>query len=182
MHKDLVFLLKYKMTMQESVFITYNPSSDNEKNIALDLFKKGKQNGYFIYLPERNNYFSKISQQTKLNIDSSKWFVIFSTSQLSETVRDEIEYAFTSKNDSNIIVIYSKHFGKNIDFPNNKPIEMYIDDYNFNSIEQFKSDLFEKIKPVKNIKEKEGASGLEILLGVGAALLLLNALSSDKKK
>ena len=168
--------------MQESVFITYNPNSDNEKNIALDLFRKGKQNGYFIYLPERNNYFSRISQQTKLNIDSANWFVIFSTSQLSETVKDEIEYAFNSKKDSNIIVIYSKHFGKNIDFPNNKPIEMFIDDYNLNSIEQFKRDLFEKIKPVRSIKEKEGASGLEILLGVGAALLLLGALTSDKKK
>ena len=93
--------------MQESVFITYNPNSDNEKNIALDLYKKGKQNGYFIYLPERNNYFSRISQQTKLNIDSANWFVIFSISQLSETVKDEIEYAFKSKKDSNIIVIYS---------------------------------------------------------------------------
>ena len=59
---------------------------------------------------------------------------------------------------------------------------MFIDDYNLNSIEQFKRDLFEKIKPVGNIKEKEGVSGLEILLGVGAALLLLSALTSDKKK
>jgi hypothetical protein len=168
--------------MQESVFITYNPNSDNEKNIALDLYRKGKQNGYFIYLPERNNHFSRISQQTKLNIDSSNWFVIFSTSQLSETVKDEIEYAFNSKIDSNIIVIYSKHFGKNIDFSNRKPIEMFIDDYSLNSIEQFKRDLFEKIKSVRNIKEKEGVSGLEMLLGVGAALLLLGALSSDKKK
>ena len=59
---------------------------------------------------------------------------------------------------------------------------MFIDDYNLNSIEQFKRDLFEKIKPVNNSKEKEGISGLEILLGVGAALLLLGALSSDNKK
>lgn len=168
--------------MQESIFITYNPDSINEENIALDLYKKGKQNGYFIYLPERNNYSSKISQQTKINIDSSKWFIIFSTAQLSDTVREEIEYAFKSKADNNIIVIYSKHSGKNIDFPNNKPTEMFIDDYNLNSIEQFKKDLFDKLKTSKKSTEKSGTSGLEVLLGIGAALLLLSALSSDKKK
>lgn len=167
--------------MQNSIFITYNPSSENEKNIALDLFRKGRQNGYFIYLPERN-YFNRLTQQTKSNIDSSNWFVIFSTSPLSDMVRDEIEYAFKSKNDNQIIVIYSKHFGKNIDFPANKPIEMYIDDYDLNSIEKFKDDLFDKISPKAKPQDKEGLSGLEILLGVGAAILLLGALTSDKKK
>lgn len=49
---------------------------------------------------------------------------------------------------------------------------MFIDDYNLNSIEQFKKDLFEKNQACKESKEKEGASGLETLLGVGAALLI----------
>lgn len=167
--------------MQESIFITYNPDSENEKNIAVDLFRKGRQNGYFIYLPERN-YFNKLTPQTKSNIDSSNWFVIFSTSQLSDTVREEIEYAFKSKKDNQIIVIYSNHNGKNLNFQGRKPVEMYIDDYDLNSIEKFKVDLFEKIAPKIKPKEKEGASGLEILLGIGAAILLLGALTSDKKK
>ena len=167
--------------MQESIFITYNPNSDKEKNIALDLFKKGKQNGYFIYLPERNSIFPNLTTQTKLNINSSNWFVIFSTSPLSETVAKEIEYAWNVNKEIKIIVIYSKHFGKNINFQNTKPIEMFIDDYNFNSIEQFKIDLFKKINSITNTNQIKGASGLEVLLGVGAALLLLSALSSDKK-
>lgn len=167
--------------MQNSIFITYNPDSINEKNIAIDLFRKGRQNGYFIYLPERN-YFNKLTPQTKANIDSSNWFVIFSTSNLSQTVREEIEYALKSKKDNQVIVIYSNHNGKNIDFQGKNPIEMYIDDYNLNSLEKFKVDLFERISPKKKIQNKEGLSGLEILLGVGAAILLLGALTSEKEK
>ena len=87
--------------MQNSIFITYNPDSINEKNIAIDLFRKGRQNGYFIYLPERN-YFNRLSPQTKANIDSSNWFVIFSTTNLSKTVTEEIEYALKSKKDNQI--------------------------------------------------------------------------------
>ena len=167
--------------MQNSIFITYNPDSINEKNIAIDLFRKGRQNGYFIYLPERN-YFNRLTPQTKANIDSSNWFVIFSTSNLSQTVREEIEYALKSKKDNQVIVIYSNHNGKNIDFQGKNPIEMYIDDYDLNSLEKFKVDLFERISPKKKIQNKEGLSGLEILLGVGAAILLLGALTSEKEK
>lgn len=166
--------------MQDSIFITYNPNSVNEKNIADDLFRKGRQNGYFIYLPERR--LGRLTPQTKANIDSSNWFVIFSTSPLSETVREEIDHAFKTKQDNHIIVIYSNRTGKNINFSNRQPIEMYIDDYDLNSIERFKTDLFNRISP-KIVKQgKEGLSGLEIILGVGAAILLLGALASDKKK
>ena len=167
--------------MQNSIFITYNPDSINEKNIAIDLFRKGRQNGYFIYLPERN-YFNRLSPQTKANIDSSNWFVIFSTTNLSKTVTEEIEYALKSKKDNQVIVIYSNHNGKNIDFQGKNPIEMYIDDYDLNSLEKFKIDLFERISSNKKTQNKEGVSGLEILLGVGAAILLLGALTSKKEK
>ena len=167
--------------MQDSIFITYNPDSINEKNIAIDLFRKGRQNGYFIYLPERN-YFNRLSPQTKANIDSSNWFVIFSTTNLSKTVTEEIEYALKSKKDNQVIVIYSNHNGKNIDFQGKNPIDMYIDDYDLNSLEKFKIDLFERISSDKKTQNKEGVSGLEILLGVGAAILLLGALTSKKEK
>lgn len=166
--------------MQDSIFITYNPNSVNEKNIADDLFRKGRQNGYFIYLPERR--LNKLTPQTKANIDASNWFVIFSTSPLSDTVREEIDYALRKKQDNHIIVIYSNRTGKNINFPNRHPIEMYINDYDLNSLERFKTDLFNRISP-KTVKQgKEGLSGLEILLGVGAAILLLGALTGEKKK
>lgn len=71
---------------------------------------------------------------------------------------------------------------KNIDFQGKNPIEMYIDDYDLNSLEKFKIDLFERISSDKKTQNKEGVSGLEILLGVGAAILLLGALTSKKEK
>ncbi|MFD0762846.1 toll/interleukin-1 receptor domain-containing protein [Lutibacter aestuarii] len=165
--------------MQNNIYITYNPDSENERNLANDLYNKGRQNGYFIYLPERN-YHNRISPQTKSNIDSSNWFVIFSTSLLSETVTEEIDYAFKSKQDNQIIVIYSSHNGKNINFNGRKPIEMYIEDYDLNSIEKFKNDLFKRVS-LKSLEKKEGLSALEVLLGIGAAILLIGALTSNKK-
>ncbi len=166
--------------MENNIYITYNPNSEKEKKIAFDLFNKGRQNGYFIYLPERN-LSDRLTFQTKSNIDSANWFVVFSTSSLSNTVIQEIEYAFQTKKDNHIIIIYSSHFGKNINFSGRTPIEMYINDYDLNSIEKFKNDLFEKISPKKNTPKNGGLSGLEILLGIGAAILLLGALTSDKK-
>lgn len=167
--------------MQNSIYITYNPNSVKEKNLAMDLFQKGRQNGYFIYLPERNSL-NKITNQTRTNIDTANWFVVYSTTSLSETVREEIQYALNTKNQNQIIVIYSSHFGKNIEFGDKKPIELFVNDYDLNSIEKFKDDLFRKINPKKKTQDKKGPSGLEILLGVGAALLLLNALTDDKEK
>jgi len=166
--------------MQNNIFITYNPTSLKEETLANDLYNKGRQNGFFIYLPERNSS-RKISSKTKFNIDSSKWFVIFSTSPLSETVTEEINYALQKKTDSEVIVIYSSHNGKNINFPDRNPIEMFIDDYNLNSIEKFKNDLFEKISTKKQAK-KESVSALEVILGIGAAVLLIGALVGGKKE
>ena len=168
--------------MENSIYITYNPNSTREQNLAMDLFQKGRQNGYFIYLPERTISSYKISKQTCANIDAADWFVVYSTTQLSEAVKEEIQYALNKKNQNQIIVIYSSHFGKNIEFGDKKPIELFVNDYDLNSIEKFKDDLFGKINQKKKIPGKKGASGLEILLGVGAALLLLSALNSDKEK
>lgn len=164
--------------MQNNIYITYNPDSVTEKNLAYDLYNKGRQNGYFIYLPERD-FINHISPKTKFNIDSSEWFVVFSTSHLSETVTQEINYAFQTKNDNQVIVIYSSHNGRNIDFGDRKPIEMYIDDYDLNNIEKFKKDLFKKVSSKNQKKEK--LSALEIILGIGAAILLIGALAGDKK-
>ena len=99
--------------MQNNIYITYNPESEVEQTLANDLYNKGRKNGYFIYLPERN-YSNKITSKTKLNIDTSKWFVIFSTSELSETVTQEINYAFQSKNDNQVILKLSKNRSLNI--------------------------------------------------------------------
>lgn len=173
--------------MQNSIFISYNPLSAQEKNLAEGLFRQGRQNGYFIYLPERN-YKNKLSSITKSNIDISDWFIIFSTTQLSQTVLDEINHAMISKDPSRIIVVYSKHVGKNIDFQDFTPIEVYIDTYDLNSLERFKTDIINKIsdanKKAAN-EEKKQAHGndtaLKVILGIGAAALLLSALTSDKK-
>lgn len=165
--------------MQNNIYITYNPNSIKEKTLANDLYNKGRKNGYFIYLPERTSI-GRLNYKTKANIDSSKWFVIFSTSHLSDTVTEEINYALQTKADNEVIVIYSSHTGRNINFADRKPIEMFIDDYDLNSIENFKNDIFKKI--VNNLpKKKENIGALEAVLGIGAAILLIGALVGGKK-
>lgn len=173
--------------MQNSIFISYNPLSAKEKNLAEGLFRQGRQNGYFIYLPERN-YSNNLSSITKSNIDISDWFIIFSTTQLSATVMEEINYAFKTKNASHIIVVYSKHIGKNIQFQNINPIEVYIDTYDLNSIEKFKTDIINKISDAnkkateqKRKQTEDNETALKVILGIGAAALLLSALTSSEK-
>lgn len=167
--------------MNNSIYITYNPDSEKEENLAMDLFRKGRQNGYFIYLPERKNS-NNITKQTENNIDLADWFVVYATTPISETVRQEIEYAFRKKDPNHIIVIYSRDFGKNITFREKQPLEFYVDEYDLNSIEKFKEDLFQKINSTPKKQEKKGPGGLEVLLGIGVALLLLNAIMDNKEK
>jgi hypothetical protein len=173
--------------MQNSIFISYNPQSIQEKKLAEGLFKQGRQNGYFIYLPERSRGYN-LSTITKSNIDLSDWFIIFSTTQLSDTVMEEITYATTTKKASHIIVVYSQHVGKNIHFPNIKPIEVYIDTYNLNSLEKFKMDILQQIATAnkkeadqKQKREEDNNMALKVILGIGAAALLLSALSPSDK-
>ena len=173
--------------MQNSIFISYNPLSAKEKQLAEGLFRQGRQNGYFIYLPERNSL-KNLSSVTKSNIDISDWFIIFSTTKLSETVMEEINYALKTKDASHIIVVYSKHIGKNIQFQNITPIEVFIDTYDLNSIEKFKTDIIDKISAVnkkaneqKRNQTEDNETALKVILGIGAAALLLSALTSSKK-
>jgi hypothetical protein len=176
--------------MQNSIFVSYNPNSVKEKDLAQGLYKKGRQNGFFIYLPERTPS-NRLTSETKAAIDNADWFVIFSTVPLSQTVIDEINYALQKKGPYQIIVIYSIHSGRNITGNSsiiNKFISFDIDEYDLNSLERLKSDIFLQISQKDNLSTKrklqvaeETTAALKIILGIGAAALLLNALNSNNR-
>lgn len=161
--------------MQKRIYISYNPNSHREEELAFDLYKTGRKNGFMVNLPHRPVNSNNLTQQTKLNIDTSDWFLIFSIEQLSETVRQEIEYALgKGKTMNQIIVVYSSHEGRNIPFKEDKkPIEMFVDDYDINQIEEFKQAVLDEITRRNEGESNNNNNGLKAILGIGAAILLL---------
>ena len=127
-----------------------------------------------VNLPYRPSNSNNLTKQTESNINTSDWFLVFSIEPLSEMVRQEIEYALNNgKTMDQIIVVYSSHHGRNIPFEdNNRPIEMYVDDYDINSIEQFKEAVLNQISERNNGHNISNNNGLKTILGIGAAILL----------
>jgi hypothetical protein len=108
-----------------TIFVTYNPSNSFEQTLAIRLHTIGAVNGYRMFLPDRFNDAEKINQETVYRIKSSDYFILFSTSSLTETVKQEIKTAFDHlKEKSKIIIIYNKV--KNISH-NQNCTEVYID-------------------------------------------------------
>ncbi|WP_298138240.1 TIR domain-containing protein [Flavobacterium sp.] len=172
-----------------NIFISYNPFSFDEKVLAEGLYKKGRQNGFNLFIPERGLK-NSLNTLTKSRIDQCEWFVVFCFDQLTDTVKKEIEYALENENrdPKKIIVVYSEQNGQTINFGNFKPTIKYLDRYKLNNVENFSNDLLseiiEKYKPIKKIENKkveDDFSALKIILGIGAAALLINALTSDNK-
>ena len=169
--------------MQKSIYISYNPNSQREEELAFDLYKKGRENGFIVNLPQRNGLGYPLNEKTKINIDSSHWFLVFSTENFSEAVMSEIQYALRrGKISDQIIVVYSTNQGRNINFDEeNRPIEICIDQYNFNRIEEFKEDVFSMISERNQGETKKDNNALTTILGIGAAILLFREIlrSSD---
>lgn len=178
-----------------SIFITYNPNSELEETLAARLHTIGAVNGFVMYLPDRFNSNSQISNETKARISRSDYFVIFSTKPLSNVVKEEIEFAFNYLNDnSKILVIYDKEKGKNI----NGKISSYFTPFYFDRFDNRQDRLLETIidtiahKEKNSIineqtqqinqlkKQKEESNALAAILGIGLGLLVLGAIF-DKK-
>jgi len=177
--------------MQNSIFISYNPNSARERQLAQDLYKKGKQNGFFIYLPERTHG-DNLTYETRNRIDNAEWFVIFSTVPLSRTVADEVNYAIQrGKEPNKIIIIYSRQLGRNITGNTNitdRFISFDIDDYDLNSIEKLKNDIFLRISQnittnaQRRLQQTEDTNtALKVILGIGIAALLLGAINGNNR-
>ena len=103
------------MPQLPSVFISYNPDSDVEQTLAVRLHTIGAVHGFNMMLPDRTRAITGVTNETRSRILLSDYFILFSTTTLSRTVRDEIAIAFSKLHDrSKILVVYDKKVGKNL--------------------------------------------------------------------
>lgn len=167
-----------------SVFISYNPNSELERVLAFRLHTLGAVHGYTVSLPDRIAKTKTLSPETRLRIQHSEYFILFSTSQLSKTVQEEIQVAWEQKHDkTKIIVIYDGV--KNLK-GTEYCTEIYIDSGTMNlqqitdqvigTLNRLNFSVAPNGKSVKNGKEKNVLGGLLI---AGLGLLLLGALLED---
>ena len=168
-----------------TIFISYNPNSDFEQTLAVRLHTTGAVNGFRMFLPDRYNSETIIDNETKNRISQSDWLIVFSTEELSEIVKQEIQYAAQNfKDKSKIIVIYNFEKGKNL---SGNLAEQFTEIY-FNPEDDFDKIISDKIfskfhieernkneKEIKKIKQQRNA--LLALLGIGVGLLLLGSTS-----
>ncbi len=189
---------------EKTIFISYNPTSAAEQTLALRLHTIGAVNGFKMFLPDRFNSETYIDDSTKVRINEAGFFVVFSTSPLSTIVKQEIEYAYSVLRDaSKIIVIYSKHVGKNlkgdivnhftsVEFdPLTEGSDIVINKI-FNAIfQKQQQDLTQKIQEETNAKAKKELkkqqeettrlqNALLAVLGIGVGLMILNEILNNK--
>lgn len=175
------------MTLENSIFISYNPNNEQERILATGLFKKGRQNGHHIYLPERNSLLT-LNNITKERIDKSEWFVVFCFDNISETIISEINQALKNpdRDRKKIVVVLSDYVDQKLshieDFAiKNKITLKTVEQNDFNQINKFTTDLITEI--VGNKKNKtltEDNNILKFVLGVGVAALLIKLMSNSK--
>lgn len=165
-----------------TIFISYNPNSDFEQTLAVRLHTTGAVNGFRMFLPDRYNSETVIDNETKSRIAQSDWLVVFSTENLSDIVRQEIQYAWqVLKDKSKILVIYNFKKGKNLKGNiTNYFTDIYFDPEN----DDFDKIISEKIVHRTLLKEKlekenkelkQQRNALLALLGIGVGLLLLGS-------
>jgi hypothetical protein len=98
--------------MASSIFISYNPNSDIEQTLAVRLHTIGAVHGFSMLLPDRTGYGKGISTETKNRILQTDYFILFSTTQISSIVYEEISFAYSHLQDkSKILVIYDEAVG-----------------------------------------------------------------------
>lgn len=169
---------------QTTVFVSYNPGNDFEQTLAVRLHTIGAVHGLNMLMPDRFYEHTPISSETIYRIKSSDYFILFSTSPLTETVQQEIGAAFSHlKDKSKIIIIYNKV--KNIAH-NEKCTEVFINT-NKDSVQTILDKVIHEIKHSqlpKNSNHQQQDDAATILGGillVGLGLLALDSLFNTKK-
>lgn len=183
---------------ERTIFISYNPNSPAEQTLAVRLHTIGAVNGFKMLLPDRFNSETYLDEETKQRIKQADFFVVFSTSPLSNIVKEEIEYAHSVLNNkSKIIVIYDSRKGKNLQGEiTNHFTSIYFNplaDSSDKVIQEIFKKVFEKqneeihqqieLEGNANIrkklqKQKQEAQQLQnailAVLGIGVGLMVLN--------
>lgn len=167
-----------------TVFVTYNPGNDFEQTLAVRLHTIGAVNGFTMLMPDRFNSTNRLSNETAYRIKSSDYFIVFSTSALTEVVQQEVNMAFDHlKDKSRILIIYNKV--KNLKH-NANCTEVYIDaakDSPQEILEKVITEIKQNQKNIKKQAEKKDdtASVLGGILLIGLGLLTLDSLFESKK-
>lgn len=162
-----------------SVFISYNPNSDVEQTLAVRLHTIGAVHGFNMLLPERMGYSQSVSSETKSRILTADYFILFSTSTLSDTVLEEIKIASTKIHDkSKILAIYDLGVGKNLKGAENFT-EIFID--RSSSVETILNKIISEIKSIQSRGNNQGGflSVLGPILLTGVALFALSSLFDE---
>lgn len=163
----------------KNVFITYNHNSEIGENTALRMQTLSNLYGYSVQLPYRLQN-STISSETKARISKSKFILAFAMNDLTEVLRNELEFAL-GKNKP-IIVIYDQAEGETIDFYDNANVKTVFIDYYKTEDALHKISVFleEKFRGIEQQKRNtENAIGTA-LVGIGLGLLAYWALSGKK--
>lgn len=169
---------------QITVFVTYNSNNEFEETMAVRLQTIGSVHGFSMYLPDRLSRSKSVNQETEFRIKSSDYFILFSTSNLTPVVQQEITTAFKYlKDKSKIIIIYDRV--KNLLHSENCTEVMVDaakdspDDIVQNVIHQIKENRVKSSRSSKKNDEMLNAIGGILLVGLG--FLTLDALFNSRK-
>ncbi|MFD2918102.1 hypothetical protein ACFS6H_00195 [Terrimonas rubra] len=168
-----------------TVFISYNPGNDFEQTLAVRLHTIGAVHGFNMLMPDRFSAPGQMNNETAYRIKSSDYFILFSTSPLTNIVQQEINTAFAQLNDkSKIIIIYNKV--KNLKH-NANCTEVFID-ASKDSPQVILDKVIQQIQKsqagIKNAPVKKGEDPATVLGGIlliGLGLLALDSLFNGKK-
>ena len=164
---------------ETTVFVTYNPRKEFEQTLAIRLHTIGAVHGFNMLMPDRFNANGKMNSETVYRINSSDYFILFSTGKPTRIVLEEIKVAFAHlKDKSKILIIYDRV--KNLKHDENCT-EVFID-----SLKETPQQILDKvIKQLKRnqtpskgnfLNEDNSISVLGGIILIGLGLLALGSL------
>ncbi len=165
-----------------TVFVTYNPGNDFEQTLAVRLHTIGAVHGFNMLMPDRFGGNKKLDNETLYRIKSSDYFILFSTSNLTPIVEQEVNTAFaTLKDKSKILIIYNGV--KNLKH-NENCTEVFID-AGKDSPQEILEKIIQQIKANQGIKKRSSKEDTVSVLGgillIGLGFLTLNSFSMQTK-
>jgi hypothetical protein len=171
---------------QPTIFVTYNAGNDFEQTLAVRLHTIGSVHGFNMFMPDRFYGSKTLDLETAHRIKNSDYFILFSTSPLTQIVQEEINTAFAHlKDKSKILIIYNKV--KNLVHGENCT-EVFIDARS-DSPQQILDKIIEQIRinqsksiTTKKAKETDMMATIGGILLIGLGLLTLDAILDPKKK
>jgi len=167
------------MERSPTIFISYNPNSDQEEMLAVRLQTIGAVSGFQTLLPNRYSNKRFVDEETRRSIKNADYFVIFATQDLSNIVQEEIRVAFEYfKDPSRIIIIHDTHRATNFNFRDSSATVV---DFNpiSDTVDIVIKKVLDQISKKEKVKVKDNDNGLLALLGIGLGLLALSAIFSE---